>query len=273
MIAFSPFLLLLTDNILSIFIGLSSIFVLMRAYSAYLHKAGKDINTIYYIFFAPELLTGPFRSYSQWKPIRITTEKLSISLGVILNRIIVILISGIVYTKLTGHVHQYFLVLLIAYITLYAQFACISDIVNEVSTIFGQTKIKNFSNPLLAVSITDFWDRWHISLGYFVKTHLSQPISFYLSKKGYEKKISYFFSVVVAFVFIGLWHSYSLNYMIFGLYFGCVVFLERTYLSEILQRIKKQKLGPLFGIAYTQTLHLIGFSFVLDHVDNILVKI
>jgi len=273
MIVFSPFLLLLIDNFLSVFIGLSSIFILMRAYSAYLHKAGKNINTIYYIFFAPELLTGPFRSYSQWKPLRIDTGKLSISLGVILNRIIIILVSGIIYTKLTGHIDQNFLAVLIAYITLYAQFASISDIVNQLSALFGQAKIKNFSKPLLANSITDFWDRWHISLGYFVKTHLSQPMSFYLTKKGLDKKLSFFSSVIFSFIFVGLWHNYSLEYFLFGFYFGCIVFIERTYLSSFFKKIQNIKYGLYFCIAYTQILHIIAFSFVFEYVDSILVKI
>lgn len=273
MIVLYPFLLLSIDNILSNFIGISSIFILMRAYSAYLHKARKDINTIYYIFFVPELLTGPFRSYPQWKNVKINTEKFSISLGKILNRIIIILTSGIVYTKLTGHMEQNFLSLLIAYITLYAQFASFSDIVNEISALFGQSKIKNFQKPLLANSITDFWDRWHISLGYFVKTHLSQPMSFYLIKKGLDKKISFFLSVIFSFLFVGLWHNYSPDYIIFGLYFGCIVFIERTYLSKFLKKIQNINFGTYFCIAYTQILHMFAFSFIFEYVDIILVKI
>ncbi|MFA0204170.1 hypothetical protein AB4450_13065 [Vibrio breoganii] len=270
MILVLPFLILVGDYLARGLLGLSCIFVLMRAYSAYLHNAEFTKKTLLYVFFIPELITGPFRPFSEWSDIKYYNLLKRIELSNLLSNIIIILSSGIIYALFVSYFGQDYKLakVIFIYIILYIQFRSMSEIVNVISMSLGLKKIANFNNPMLATSVTDFWSRWHMSLGVFAKTHLNQPMTFFLAKKGFGRNSSFFISIMLSFIFIGLWHNQSIQYLFFGLYFGIIVFVERVYANEI-RFIMNSK---IFSIAYTQTIHIIGFYFVSDYIELILIR-
>jgi len=264
--------LLLAINYLSLFLlGIASIFLLMRIYSAYVYKAPLDFSTILYVFYIPELITGPFRDYSSWnnKIERATLIATSIK---ILYALIFILLSGFIYSKVIPFYNNILYVSLITYLTLYIQFSFMSELANAISLFLGKSYVVNFNKPLLATSVNDFWTRWHVSLGMFSKKYINQPLTFYLSKKIKSKVVPYMASILITFLFIGLWHNLSPNYLLFGLYFGIVVLLERQFYSKVFNKVSNYKLRQISGILYTQSVHLIGFSFVTEFVQKIIIQ-
>jgi len=268
---FIPFLILAINfSVINLF-GLTIIFILMRAYSAYLFKAPKNIDTFIYIFFIPEIITGPFRPYTHWSKINFNGFFNKLNLFKIIDHLIIILFVGIFFSYLYSYTNSKIIKSLLIYLTLYYQFRSASEIANCLSISLGQSYVKNFNSPLLATSITDFWNRWHISLGYFAKTHVNQLITIYLAKTGINIKLSYFISVIYTFVFIGLWHNISYSYLFFGFYFGIIIFLERIFASTVDKIFSNFKFKDVIGIIYTQTAHLISLFIVSEYIYKILI--
>ena len=270
MIIFTPFLLLAIDSLGDYFLGVSLIFLFMRAYSAYLHRADTNLSTIAYIFYLPELVTGPFRPYSKWSRLTFSNVKTRFHLNKTFNACIVLLAAGLILSHTYQALDNPILKSLLVYVMLYIQFKSVTDIINEISYAIGLERIENFNKPWLAINISDFWSRWHISLGEFVKTHFNQPLTMFLCKKGINSKIAYYISIMFSFIFIGLWHDYSISYLFFGLYFGCVVCAERFLSKARLTRYLRSK--RIIKIVYTQITHFIGFHLVSEIVFKILVK-
>uniref|UniRef100_UPI004047F1D7 MBOAT family O-acyltransferase n=1 Tax=Aliarcobacter sp. TaxID=2321116 RepID=UPI004047F1D7 len=264
--------ILLAINYLSLYlISIASIFLLMRIYSAYIHKAPFNLSTLSYIFYIPELITGPFRDYPSWNNRVKERYSFSMSITKILYALIFILLSGYIYSKVITLNSNIFYTSVITYLTLYIQFASMSEIANSISLFIGKSYVVNFNKPLLATSINDFWTRWHVSLGIFSKKYINQPLTFYLSKKIKLKKIPYMVSILITFLFIGLWHNLSLNYLLFGLYFGLIVLLEREFYDKIFNKINSNKLRKVGGIIYTQLVHIIGFTFIVEFIQKIII--
>lgn len=271
MIVFTPFLLLASNYVISNIFGISVIFILMRGYSAYLHKAGFNKTMLAYVFYLPEIATGPFRSYAEWTNVNFRGFFRRLNISKILNYIIAILLSGVLFSKIYDVAQVPIFENILIYLTLYIQFCSITNIINLISTALGLPSIQNFNSPLLAVSISDFWSRWHMSLGSFARTHFNQPLTLFFSRKGVRNQTSFFLSIIFTFIFIGFWHNYSLNYFVFGLYFGFVIFIERIYSENYF--FKKIRTIRSLGIVYTQTLHMVGFSLVGDFIYKILIKV
>ena len=270
MIVFTPFLLLIFDSISDYLLGMSCIFLFMRAYSAYLHKAALNLNTISYIFYLPELITGPFRPYSKWSRLNFSKPYIKFRFNRAINAMIVLLFSGLILSRIYPSLESALLRSLLVYILLYIQFKFFTDLVNEISCSFELVRIENFNKPWLALSITDFWARWHMSLGDFVKTHFNQPLTILLSKKGFEPKNAYYLSIILSFIFIGLWHNYSISYLYFGLYFGSLVCAERFLSKTKMAKYLETKI--FIRILYTQIFHFFGFHFVSEIVYAVLIR-
>ena len=266
-----PYTLLLINHFFFALLSISSIFLLMRIYSAYINKAPFNFSTILYVFYVPELITGPFRDYSNWHSKKNERAPLNTTIIKILYGLIFILLSGYIYSKLTILCSNIFYTSTITYLTLYIQFASMSEIANTISLFIGKSYVVNFNKPFLATNINEFWTRWHVSLGTFAKKYINQPLTFYFSKKTKSKNIPYIASILITFLFIGLWHNLSFNYLLFGLYFGFVVLLERKCYDNIFNKITNDKLRQVVGILYTQLAHIIGFIFVLKFVQKIII--
>ena len=268
-----PFILLLIDYQVKIIAGISLIFVLMRVYSAYIYKADYNLNTLIYIFYVPELITGPIRPYNKWKGYILANNFKISDLIQILIMIILILLTGIVCDAVLNSSDQKIIRAIIIYLSLYAQFGAVTEMSNIVSSAIGLPKISNFNRPLLATSISDFWSRWHISLGEFAKHSINQPITFKLSKMKFARKYAYQISTMVTFAYIGIWHNLSVEYFMFGIYFGVVIVAERALRTVLQWRSEKIpiKIQNSLFIVYVQVVHIGGFMFVSEIVKKALI--
>lgn len=251
-----------------------SIFFLMRLFSAYSNRK-KIISgwfLISYIFYLPELITGPHRNISDWNLPSFNTQKINITtLSFIFFYVNIILSSGLFYSFFINKTNFLIFKALITHLSLYFQFVSACKIINLINECFGQKPIINFNSPLLALSINDFWNRWHITLGNFARQFISQPISFFLRKKGLRNSFAYILSTLIAFVFIGLWHKFSLSYFSFGIYFAFFVLFEKTILFKKIQNFVPTKINRIVFIIYCQFIVILGYTLVSSDLANVII--
>lgn len=100
----------------------------------------------------------------------------------------------------------------------YFDFSGYSDMAIGIARLFGFRFKENFNYPFLCNTISEFWQRWHISLGTFFRDYL-----FYVPLFGKRRKYATLFLIWFC---TGFWHGASWNYIIWGLYYGCFVFME-----------------------------------------------
>ncbi len=130
---------------------------------------------------------------------------------------------------------------------IYFDFSGYSDMAIGMGRMFGFHFLENFDHPFLCQSITEFWQRWHISLGSFFRDYLL-PIPVFGIRNMY-------LSLMVVWACTGLWHGASWNYVLWGLYYGLFLMLE-TAIGK-----KKMKRIPLvIRHIYNKIVIIIGFG-------------
>jgi alginate O-acetyltransferase complex protein AlgI len=106
--------------------------------------------------------------------------------------------------------------LLIASVYLYANFSGISDIAVGLGKMIGFELPRNFKFPFISTSMSDFWRKWHITLGEWFKENVYYPTSYLCSKK-VSFNISNKISILVTFLCIGLWHQFSFKILVYSI--------------------------------------------------------
>jgi len=119
--------------------------------------------------------------------------------------------------------------LLMFSIQIYFDFSGYSDMAIGLGKMFGFHYHENFIYPYISKSATEFWRRWHISLGSFFRDYLYIPLG------GNRKRQA--FNLLVVWFLTGLWHGASWNFILWGLYFGVLIWMERLFLSRILKKL------------------------------------
>ena len=129
----------------------------------------------------------------------------------------------------------------------YFDFSGYSDIAIGLGRIFGFHFDENFNYPFICKSISEFWQRWHISLGSFFRDYL-----LYVPIFGRRRKYGGLFLVWFC---TGLWHGASWNFVLWGLYYGLFVFLE-----TLIGKKKMKKLPAVIAHIYTKVVIAVGFG-------------
>jgi len=134
---------------------------------------------------------------------------------------------------------------------LYFDFSGYSDMAIGLGHMFGFTFDKNFDYPYLSSSITEFWRRWHISLGAWFRDYVYIPLGG--SREGQKKTIR---NLLIVWLLTGIWHGASWNYIFWGLYYGGLLLLEKFVLNQFLEKVPK-----FVKVPCTLILVLIGWVF------------
>jgi alginate O-acetyltransferase complex protein AlgI len=109
--------------------------------------------------------------------------------------------------------------------------------------------LKNFNYPYIATSITDFWRRWHISLSTWFKEYVYIPLGG--NRKGTRRQI---INLLIVWGLTGLWHGAAYNFILWGLYYGLILIIEKFVLRGLIE-----KLPAVIRHIYTIILFLIGW--------------
>ena len=115
---------------------------------------------------------------------------------------------------------------------LYFDFSGYSDMAIGLGKMFGYTMPKNFLYPYTSVSISDFWRRWHISLGAFFREYVYIPLGG--NRKGEKRQV---FNLFVVFLLTGIWHGANFTFLVWGLYHFVFNAAEKLFLDKALKKV------------------------------------
>ena len=232
----------------------------------YMQKVKPERNLIdfaTYITMFPQLIAGPIVKYDDIHK-QLANRKESINkFGEGVQRFIiglgkkVILANniGVIWTQVKEvNLNDLSIVLswigIIAFtLQIYFDFSGYSDMAIGLAKMFGFDFLENFDYPYISKSITEFWRRWHMSLGGWFREYIYIPLGG--NKKGTLIQVRNLFIVWFT---TGLWHGASTNFVVWGLYFGVILFIEKIYLKDLLKKIPS-----MFSHIYTLIIVMIGW--------------
>ena len=113
----------------------------------------------------------------------------------------------------------------------YFDFSGYSDMAIGLGKLFGFDFLENFNYPFISKSITEFWRRWHMSLGTWFRDYVYIPLG--------GSRVSlprHLFNIFLVWMLTGFWHGAAWNFVIWGLYFALLLILEKIWLLEILKK-------------------------------------
>jgi alginate O-acetyltransferase complex protein AlgI len=223
------------------------------------------INIGLYISFFPQLIAGPIVRYTDINE-QIDQRKIDLSGFVIgIERFIVGLAKKVLIANTLGEVADKIFVLPTTEITtlaswlgvicyafqIFFDFSGYSDMAIGLGRMFGFRFLENFNFPYIARSIREFWQRWHISLSTWFRDYLYIPLG---GNRG--SKWRTYINLLIVFFVTGLWHGASWNFIVWGLFHGFFLLLERTKLG-----IWREKMWSPLQYLYTVLVVLIGWVF------------
>ncbi|HTU26370.1 MAG TPA: MBOAT family O-acyltransferase [Pirellulales bacterium] len=112
----------------------------------------------------------------------------------------------------------HFLELHLQYLYLYLDFSAYSDIAVGVGTLIGVLTPENFNHPYLARNITEFWERWHISLSMWLRRNLFMPMQLAMARRDVGPLTSAVIAIGITFLICGAWHALTVGFLFWGLY-------------------------------------------------------
>jgi len=160
-----------------------------------------------------------------------------------------------------GNVHPlYAWIGIIAYsLYIFVDFSSYSDMAIGLGKVFGFTFLENFDYPYISTSIKEFWRRWHISLSSWFRDYVYIPLGG--NRKGMKKT---YLNLLTVFLLTGIWHGASWNYIIWGLYYGFFLILERV--TSFTEKIPK-----FWAHVYALLVIMVGWVFFrTDNISNAL---
>ena len=139
---------------------------------------------------------------------------------------------------------------------IYFDFSAYSDMAIGIGKILGFRFLENFNYPYISKSITEFWRRWHISLGSWFRDYVYIPLG-----GNRVKPTRQIFNIMVVWCLTGFWHGAGWTFMSWGLYFGIFLIIEKLFLKKFLEK------APSF-LQHFYVVFLVVISFVLFNADN-----
>jgi alginate O-acetyltransferase complex protein AlgI len=140
---------------------------------------------------------------------------------------------------------------------IYYDFSGYSDMAIGLGLMFGFSFNENFNKPYTAISMTDFWRRWHISLGTWFREYVYIPLGG--NRKGMTNQLR---NILIVWLLTGIWHGASWNFLLWGLYFGVILIAEKLFLLRLLARLPRW-MSHLYAVL------LILIGWVLFAFENI----
>ena len=203
------------------------------------------IHLAAYIAMFPQLIAGPIVRYSDIaRQLEDRTHSLeNVALGI--RRFILGLSKKILIANVLGELVAvfkasgeksvlFFWLYAVAYLLhVYFDFSGYSDMAIGLGRVFGFRFHENFDYPYISGSVTEFWRRWHISLGSWFRDYVYIPLG-----GNRVSKPRWFFNIFVVWMATGFWHGAAWNFVLWGLMFAVVLVIEKLWLLEGLKKLK-----------------------------------
>ena len=216
-----------------------------------------------YVSFFPQLIAGPIVNYtdiaaslddrhSDAEDVYQGFLRFFVGFG---KKVLLANTCGIITDKLVAADAMSFAgswLMILAYtLQIYFDFSGYSDMAIGLGRMFGFHFLENFNYPYISKSVTEFWRRWHMSLGTFFREYVYIPLGG--NRVGLWKQIR---NIMVVWLLTGFWHGASWNFLVWGLYYGILLLLEKHLFRNI-----RQKLPALLNWALTFVLVMVGWVF------------
>ena len=133
---------------------------------------------------------------------------------------------------------------------IYFDFSGYSDMAIGLGRMFGFHFDENFDHPYISASVTEFWRRWHISLSTWFKEYVYIPLGG--NRRGLAKQLR---NIIIVWLLTGLWHGAAWSFVVWGLYYGIILIIEKVFLGKLLKRIPR-----FIGHIYTVIVFVIGWG-------------
>lgn len=221
------------------------------------------INFSSYVSLFPQIVAGPIVRYEDVQK-EIDSRKITSDMGAdgismfikgLSKKVLIANNIGILWTSVKSmdyseiSVATAWLGILAFTFQIYFDFSGYSDMAVGLGKILGFNFPKNFDHPYMSKSVSEFWRRWHITLGNWFKSYVY--ISLGGNRKGMSRTI---LNLIIVWALTGLWHGSSWNFVIWGLYFGVIIIIEKIGFGKILE-----KLPSFIGVLYTFILVVFGW--------------
>lgn len=234
-------------------------------YRGQVHRQNNIGLLTLYIFFFPQLIAGPIVKYADiekalgsfnedWDKIKEGVRRFLIGLSkkVIIANQIGYIVDRIMEMDFNRVSTQLMWLASVSFtIQLYFDFSGYSDMAIGLGKIFGFEFKENFKSPYLSLSATDFWRRWHISMGSFFRDYIYIPLGG--NRKG---KLRWMINILIVWSVTGLWHGANWNFVAWGLYYALLLIMEKLFLGELLKIMPKL-------IAWTYTFFVTVFGWTI----------
>ena len=230
------------------------------------HKPAKKLTDFMtYLCLFPQLVAGPIVRYSDVEKELVKREssfdKFSEGIGRFIfglsKKVLLANVLGEVITNLVEvNVLSSFMKPILFTLQIYFDFSGYSDMAIGLGLMFGFRFLENFNYPLIASSITDFWRRWHISLSSWFRDYVYIPLG-----GNRVSKLKWIRNIFVVWFLTGFWHGASWNFIIWGLYFGIILVIEKIFLGKYLEKTKVLK--------YIYSLLIIVIGFLIFNSNSV----
>lgn len=198
-----------------------------------------------YISMFPQLIAGPIVRYSDIAPQLADRKHTFEDVAIGIRRFVIGLSKKILIANSFGEfcsIFQasddksvaFFWLYAIAFsLQIYFDFSGYSDMAIGFGRMFGFRFLENFNYPYISKSITEFWRRWHISLGSWFRDYVYIPLG-----GNRVSKPRWYFNILVVWMLTGFWHGATWNFVVWGLYFAAFLIIEKLFLLNKLEKFK-----------------------------------
>jgi len=249
-------------------IGISFYTFQTLSYSIDVYKNKVEVNRSFidfllFVSIFPPLIAGPILRYSDMAP-QLTHREYNLERfkhGI--TRFVIGLSKKVIIANHAGEIAGQFLnfnnnpssTLSVWYgmimftIQIYFDFSGYSDMAIGIGKMFGFEYKENFNYPYISESITDFWRRWHMSLGNFFRDYVYIPL-------GGNRRMQ-IRNIAVVWLLTGIWHGASWNFALWGIFYGIILIAEKLWLLKIFRKIPK--IAPVISRIYTLFTVIVGW--------------
>ena len=260
-------------------IGISFYTFQMMSYPIDVYRNEADVqksivNFGTYVTMFPQLIAGPIVRYRDIALQLENREESTTKIYEGINRFMVGLSKKVLLANNIGYLFDEIIALPISNISMlsawlgiiafalqiYFDFSGYSDMAIGLGKMFGFEFLENFNYPYVSTSVTDFWRRWHISLSTWFKDYLYIPLG-----GSYGSNFETIRNLFIVWSLTGFWHGANWNFIIWGVYYGVILIIEKMFLYKFLT-------NKFVSYVYTIFIVLIGWAIFAISDHNLLVQ-
>ncbi len=229
------------------------------------------LNFASYVSLFPQIVAGPIVRYedvaNELETRTVNIAKISAGIGLFVKglakKVLLANNIGMVWTQIkamdysTISVATAWLGIIAFAFQIYFDFSGYSDMATGLGKMLGFEFPKNFDHPYISKSISEFWRRWHITLGSWFRSYVYIPLGG--NRNGNFKTYRNLF---ITWALTGLWHGASWNFILWGLFFGVLIIIERLGFGKILEKLPS-------AVSMLYTFVMVLFGWVLFDTDTL----